>query len=88
MTRKHYFLYPDIEADRQLFADLVSGNYQSWRARSTAQIEASGQQEVLNWVCLAGALDTLNLKLRYSKFHESYLFNSSKVFAIGGGLSN
>jgi hypothetical protein len=88
MTRKHYFLYPDIEADRQLFADLVSGNYQSWRARSTAQIEASGQQEVLNWVCLAGALDALNLKLRYSKFHESYLFNSSKVFAIGGGLSN
>jgi hypothetical protein len=85
MTRKNFFLYPDVEADRDMFANFAAGEYSGWRSRSTEQIEASGQQEMLNWMCLAGAFSSEGLKPRYSHFHESYLFNSSKAFVIGGG---
>jgi hypothetical protein len=85
MTRKNYFLFPDMDADKQLYADLVAGRYSSWRERTLAEIEDSGQAELLNWACLAGAFDALGLKPRYSNFHESYLFNSPKVFVVGAG---
>ena len=85
LTRKNFFLYPDVEADKQLFADLVEGRYSRWRERTSAEIEDCGQAELLNWVCLAGAFDALGLKPRYSNFHESFLFNSPKVFVAGGG---
>jgi hypothetical protein len=82
-TPKHWNLYPDVEADRRLFDDLVSGNYSSWRDRTLDEIEASGQQEVLNWMCLAGAFQELGRKPTYANFHESYVFNSPKVFVAG-----
>ena len=84
-TRKNYFLYPDVEADKHLFDHLVKGNYEPWRSRSLVDIESSGQQEILNWVCLAGALAELKLVPRYANFHESYMFNSPKVFLVAGG---
>ena len=84
MTRKNYFLFPDMDADKKLYEDLIAGRYAGWRGRTLAEIEDSGQAELLNWACLAGAFDVLGLKPRYSNFHESYLFNSPKVFVAGG----
>jgi hypothetical protein len=84
-TRKNYFLYPDVESDKRLFDDLAKGNYEPWRTRSLIDIENSGQQEILNWVCLSGALSELKLVPRYANFHESYMFNSPKVFLVAGG---
>ena len=45
-------------------------------------VEDSGQQEMLNWFCLAGAMSELERKPSWSVFIESYLFNSNKCFAI------
>jgi hypothetical protein len=74
-----------MEADRSLYDDLMAGRYSSWRERTLAQIEDSGQQEILNWACLAGALQELKLVPRFGKFHETYIFNSPKVFVAAGG---
>ena len=48
----------DIPADRALYEALRAGNYEAWRNYPLSAIEDSGQQEVLNWMCLAGALYT------------------------------
>jgi hypothetical protein len=81
MVRKHSFLYPDTDADRQLFNSLQSGNYESWRDVTLADIEESGQHELLNWFCLVGAMAELKRKPDYSKFIETNIMNSNKVIA-------
>ena len=60
LTKKHHWLYPDVASDRARFDELASGNFARWRNLTTAQIEDAGQQEFLNWVCLAGAMDALD----------------------------
>ena len=57
--REHHWLYPDVANDRARFDELASGNSARWRNLTTMQIEDAGQQEFLNWVCLAGAMDEL-----------------------------
>jgi hypothetical protein len=44
-------------------------------------IEESGQQEMLNWMCLVGAMAELNRRPDYTEFIESYVNNSPKCFA-------
>jgi len=79
---KAWRMYPDIESDRALYAALQSGEYSRWRDTSLASVEASGQQEMLNWFCLAGAMAELKRKPSWTTFIESYVFNSNKCFAI------
>jgi hypothetical protein len=64
------------------FDELASGNFARWRNLTTAQIEDAGQQEFLNWVCLAGAMDALDRTPEIVDYVESYLFNSDKCFAL------
>ena len=64
---------------------IAKGDYERWRTRELDEVEASGQQEILNWMCLAGALDSLGLAPRYLQFHENWIFNSPKVFLAAGG---
>src|SRR5579862_1000954 len=78
LTPKHHYLYPDIPADRALYAAMQSGNYGEWRKRSLEAVEDSGQQELLNWFCLMGAMAELGRKVSYSKFIESWIMNSNK----------
>lgn len=82
LTDKHHWLWPDVEADRQRFEELRSANYGAWRNISTAAIEASGQQELLNWMCLAGAMEVLDRKPDIVDYVETYIFNSSKCLAV------
>ena len=82
LTAKHHWIYPDVAGDRARFDELASGNFARWRSLTTAQIEDSGQQEFLNWVCLAGAMDALGRKAEIIDYVESYLFNSDKCFAL------
>ena len=49
--------------------------------RST-QLEASGQHEVLNWVCLAGAMAELGAKMELVDWVETWIFNAPKCQAI------
>jgi hypothetical protein len=79
---KAWRLYPDVESDRSLYEALKSGNYSKWRDTSLAAIEDSGQQEMLNWFCLVGAMSELQLAPVWTEFIEAYLFNSDKCFAV------
>lgn len=80
LTPKTDFLWPDTASDRTMHAALARGDYAAWRAYPAAAIEDCGQQEMLNWMCLAGALDALGRKPAWTEMVETWIFNSSKVF--------
>ena len=82
LTPKHWWLYPDIDSDRARFAELKAGDYQAWAGVSTAQIEDAGQQELLNWACLVGAVDALGYRPEIVDWYETYIFNSTKCLAV------
>jgi Catalytic LigB subunit of aromatic ring-opening dioxygenase len=82
LTPKHHLLYPDVEADRAMYETLRTGNYEAWRQTPLAAIEDSGQQEMLNWMCLAGAMAELGRRPTETDFIETYIFNAPKCFAV------
>ncbi len=58
---------------------LVPDEYKPW---PLAQMEQSGQQEVLNWLCLAGAMSELNYKADIVDWVETWMFNAPKCMAV------
>jgi hypothetical protein len=82
LTAKNYYLYPDTPADRTLYSALCAGDYAAWRSWTLADVEASGQQEMLNWFCLVGAMAELGRRPLDPVFIESNIMNSNKVIAI------
>ena len=80
LTKKNYFLWPDVDADRKRFTELESGEQANWRDLTTEELVDSGQHELLNWVCLAGAMH--GRRARILSFAEAYIFNSSKCVAL------
>jgi hypothetical protein len=82
LTRKHQRLYPDVAADRARLADLETGRFAQWDQIDVQQMDESGQHEMLNWVCLAGAMAELGQPAEIVDYVESYVFNSSKCFAL------
>jgi hypothetical protein len=82
LTAKNHFLYPDTPADRRMYEALRAGDWQTWRSTSGAAVEDSGQQEILNWMCLAGALSELKRTPQVTGFVDTWIFNSSKAFLI------
>src|SRR5712691_7547114 len=82
LTPKHDRLYPDMAADRARYEDLKNGRFRHWDELKLPQIEDSGQHEILNWVCLAGAMTELGQEPRIIDYVESYVFNSNKCFAV------
>ena len=79
---KHHRMWPDIESDRARFDEFMAGDWQAWRDLTTAQIEEAGQQELLNWMCLAGAMEELGRKPQVVEYVETYVFNSEKVLVL------
>jgi hypothetical protein len=83
LTEKTGFLHPDILADRARFEDLRSGGYADWHLLRREQLEESGQQELLNWVPLAGAMAEAGTGAPlWCQLAESYLMNSSKCSVV------
>jgi hypothetical protein len=82
LVGKNHYLYPDTPADRTMYEHLVARNFDAWRNYSGNAVEDSGQQEILNWMCLVGALSALDRKPRETGFVDTWIFNSSKVFLI------
>ena len=81
LTAKNYFLYPDIPADRALYEALQRADYATWRDTPLSAMEESGQQELLNWMCLTGAMAELGRKPNETAWIETHIFNSNKCFA-------
>ncbi len=82
LTEKNYWLYPDVESDRQRLQELQAGQFSTWAGLDPTAIEDAGQHEILNWVCLAGAMTELGYTVEVVDFVETYVFNSSKCFAL------
>ncbi|SRR6266540_236726 len=75
-------LHPDTPADRRLYRALVDGDWRTWRSTTLDDVEHAGQQELLNWFALAGAMEHVGAHITWSEFIETAIFNSNKVFAI------
>lgn len=82
LTDKTWHITPDTAADLRLYELFKAGKYESFAATSTAEIVDSGQHEMLNWFCLAGAVAELGLDLKWSEFVGTDVFNSNKCFAV------
>jgi len=76
---------PDTAADRVLYDALAAGDHPTWENTPLASVERAGQQEVLNWFTLMGAVRELGAGApNWSSFVETWCFNSNKVFASWG----
>lgn len=82
LVDKTWRLHPDVEFDHQLYDALKSGDYAFWRDLPAEKIVDSGEQELLNWFALFGAMNELGQPCSWSDFVETYIFNSSKVTAV------
>lgn len=83
LVGKNSLLFPDVEADRRYYDALRQGDWDFWKDKTLPAIEDSGQHELLNWFCLAGAMRELGRgKPDESAFLESWVTNSNKVFAV------
>jgi len=82
LTPKNHFLWPDMESDRARLEDLKNADYAAWGNVSTDAIEAAGQQELLNWACLLGAMGELGRKAEVLDYIETHVFNSNKCMAL------
>ena len=82
LTPKNYWIYPDLEADRALLEHLKAGEFEKWREYPLSKIEESGQQEVLNWFCLVGAMSELGHKAEILDWAETWTFNAPKCLAV------
>ena len=64
------------------YDSLVDPAHEAWHAATLERIEQSGQQEMLNWFCLVGAVEEAGLELQWSSYVETHVFNSNKCFAV------
>jgi hypothetical protein len=76
-------MFPDVEADKRYYQALCAGDWGFWRDTTIEAAEDRGHHELLNWFCLAGALNALGRsRPQHSVFLESWISNSDKVFAV------
>jgi predicted class III extradiol MEMO1 family dioxygenase len=79
---KTWRLYPDMDSDRHLFKALERADYDAWQDVSLEALEDAGQQELLSWFALIGAMKELGRVPTWTTMVESYIFNSNKAFAL------
>ena len=82
LTEKNFWAYPDLEADRALLNHLKRGDYLKWKDIQRDEVEQSGQQEVLNWFCLVGAMSELGSQMELLEWAETWTFNAPKCMAL------
>jgi Catalytic LigB subunit of aromatic ring-opening dioxygenase len=82
LVDKTWRLQPDVASDRRLYDWFTNGSLARWRDVTLSEIEDAGQQELLNWFPLAGAMHELGAHLAWSEIVETYVYTSTKVSAI------
>lgn len=80
LTDMHGYMWGDIESDREHLRQLERGDLHVWRELDATQLRRSGQHEMRNWICLAGAMEGRHAQV--VTYAETYVFNSSKCVAI------
>lgn len=79
---KNHYIWPDIEADRARHDELTRGDYLAWKRLTTSQIEDAGQQEILNWICLAGAMHEVGSKPAHSELIETWICGATSTMTV------
>jgi hypothetical protein len=75
--------WPDVEADRLRAQQIRDGREGEWKELTVAQIEDAGQQELMTWICVAGAMHELGQKGEVIDCVETAgVFNSGKCLAV------
>ena len=70
-------------ADRVRAQQIRDGREGEWKDLTVAQIEDAGQQELMTWICVAGAMHELGLKGDVIDYVETAgVFNSGKCLAV------
>jgi hypothetical protein len=82
LTEKNHWTYPDLEADRVLLEHLRVGDFAKWKEVKLENIEESGQQEVLDWFCLVGAISELGRKAEILEWAETWTFTAPICMAV------
>jgi hypothetical protein len=82
LTDHTWRLYPDHDRDQALYDALLAGDFGKWRGSLTSELEQAGQQELLNWFCLVGAMERNGAPPDWSSYVPTHIFNSNKVFAV------
>jgi hypothetical protein len=80
LTNLHGFLWGDVDSDREHYEQLKAGRYDQWRNLDPDKLRASGQHEMRNWICLAGAMEGREAQIL--AYAETYIFNSCKCVAL------
>ncbi|MGD0084686.1 MAG: extradiol ring-cleavage dioxygenase [Acidimicrobiales bacterium] len=83
LTDVNWRLRPDTDSDLHLYRALQERRFEAFADATPDALDAAGQQEVLNWCALAGALHETDATIEYLTFVESFIFNSNKCFFIG-----
>lgn len=79
---KTWRLRPDTLSDQRLYSAMTEGDFETWRKTTLEDLEDAGQQEMLNWFALLGAIERTDSTLVWSTLIETDVFNSNKAFAI------
>ena len=83
LVKKHGLMFPDVESDKRYYEAFRKGEWDLWRKTTIEEAEDRGHHELLNWFCLTGCMDALGRGAPdESVFLESWVTNSSKVFAV------
>lgn len=82
LNDESYRMQPNVEFDRTMYNALTAGDFDTWRNTLLSDITRTGNQEMLNWMALLGAMKELGQTCAWSEFVETYCFNSSKVAAV------
>ncbi|HLY63954.1 MAG TPA: extradiol ring-cleavage dioxygenase [Chloroflexota bacterium] len=85
LTDKHGYMWGDVDSDREHLEQLRRGEFHVWRDLDEDAIRRSGQHEMRNWICLAGAME--GRRAEVLAYAETYIFNSSKCVALFPVLS-
>jgi hypothetical protein len=80
LTAKHYWLWPDLDADGRRVDGLRAGRQEEWARLSNGEIDAGGEQEFKSWICLAGAMQ--GRQAQVVDYLDTCIFNSDKCFAL------
>ncbi len=83
LVEKHHCLWPDVESDRLRAQQIRDGREAEWKELTVAKIEDAGQQELMTWICVAGAMHELGQKGDVIDYVETAgVFNSGKCLAV------